>query len=150
MLVLWSLLSCDQLWNSRLESKFPKLGSFPLLVRRLQSLIIFTEDQSLPFLPSTQRDRSLTSKNSHQAMQGGPSKIQTKGQDSLLSLVDPRISIPLEPQDQIYPHLKWDSSSIVQSIFIHPRVSMTSWTSKALLCCRDACIMDPYSSTLPL
>lgn len=73
--------------------------------------------------------------------------IQRRGQDSLLSLIDGRITILLEPQNQISPHLKWDCYNTVESILTYPRVRI-SWSSKALLCCWEACIVDPCSSPL--
>lgn len=51
----------------------------------------------------------------------GPSMIQTKDQDSLFSLMDPWISIPLEPRDKASPHLKWVFYNIDESILIYLR-----------------------------
>lgn len=139
------VISCGiHVWNQN----SPNLAGFLFLWEEYRVRFFSQRNKVFPFLPSTQMNRSLTSKNTYQAMQGGPYKIQTRGQDSLLSLIDPRISISLEPQDQISLHLKWDSYNTVESIFTYPRLRISSWSSKASLCCWEACIVDQCSSPL--
>lgn len=74
----------------------------------------------------------------------GPSTIQTRVQDSLLSLIDPWISIPLELGDKASPHLKLGFfNNIAESILTYPRISIwSSWSFKAWLFCWDSCIVN--------
>lgn len=114
VLVLWTLLSCDQPWNATSKSKFPEFCRLMLSVRGVQNHKVFF----FALHPNGQKFSLHGHLPSHAR---GPSMIQTKVQDSLLSLMDPWISIPLEPRDKASPHLKWVFYNIDESILIYLR-----------------------------